>query len=72
MHVGLLYSNFIEVTADSAQHTSSDRHVIVRIFDLSKFTPTHFLLSGQVYIILPSITRTMFSAHEKSKKRRHT
>ena len=44
MHVGLLYANFIEVTADSAQHTSSDRHVIDRIFDLSKFTPTHFLL----------------------------
>ena len=52
MHVRLLCSNFIEVTADSAQNTS-DRHVIDRIFDLSKFTPTHCLLSGQLYVIYP-------------------
>ena len=70
MHVRLLYSNFIEVTADSAQNTSSDRHVIDRIFHLSKFTPTHCLLSGQFYIILASITRTMFSARDESKKKK--
>ena len=69
MHVRLLYSNFIEVTADSAQNASSDRHVIDRIFDFSKFTPTHCLLSGQLCIILGSITQTMFSGRDKWRRK---